>query len=547
MKKQREIIFMIMAIVCIIIFGTAMAPISLQNDTFYTIKIGQYIMENGISQYDPFSWHQNLPYTFPHWAYDVGMACIYNIGGMFGIYLSTVGLTAILAVVWFLINCKLTKNKLSSFILTMALIYLMAPYIAARAQLLTFILFTLEVFFIERFLDSKKIRYAIGLIILPAIIANVHLAVFPFYFVLFLPYIGEYVFAVLADLPNIIRKFKIHRIDAKIRKGKLVGEKKENKEKLAKELEEKIKKSTENRERRKARAYKLDVPRNDNVRWLILIMVICAFTGLLTPLGDTPYTYLVKTMQGNTTQNINEHLPIVLISAKPQLCVIALFLAILIFTDTKIRLKDFFMIGGLLLLALMSRRQMSMFALIGLIVLNRLIAQLVNKYDKDGCAKFIQKIQTPIGMMGLLLLVLIMCVPFVKPKMDNQFIPENEYPVQACDYILENMDYKNIKLYNEYNYGSYLIFRGIPVFIDSRADLYTPEFNGDKDRDIFTDFMNISTLGQYYEDLFEKYGITDVLTYKSSRLNMLISRNESYKVLYEDDYFVIYNRTVVND
>ena len=544
MKKQREIIFMIMAIVCIIIFGTAMAPISLQNDTFYTIKIGQYIMENGISQYDPFSWHQNLPYTFPHWAYDVGMACIYNIGGMFGIYLSTVGLTTILAVVWFLVNCKLTKNKLSSFILTMALIYLMAPYIAARAQLLTFILFTLEVFFIERFLDSKKIRYAIGLIILPAIIANVHLAVFPFYFVLFLPYIGEYVFAVLADLPNIIRKFKIHRIDTKIRKGKLVGEKKENKEKLAKELEEKIKKSTENRERRKARAYKLDVPRNDNVRWLILIMVICAFTGFLTPLGDTPYTYLVKTMQGNTTQNINEHLPIVLISAKPQLCVIALFLAILIFTDTKIRLKDFFMIGGLLLLALMSRRQMSMFALIGLIVLNRLIVQLANKYDKDGCAKFIQKIQTPIGMMGLLLLVLIMCVPFVKPKMDNQFIPESDYPVQACDYILENMDYKNIKLYNEYNYGSYLIFRGIPVFIDSRADLYTPELNGDKDRDIFTDFMNISTLGQYYEELFEKYGITDVLTYKSSKLNMLISRNEEYKVLYQDDYFVIYNRTV---
>ena len=273
-------------------------------------------------------------------------------------------------------------------------------------------------------------------------------------------------------------------------------------------------------------------------------MVICAFTGFLTPLGDTPYTYLVKTMQGNTTQNINEHLPIVLISAKPQLCVIALFLAILIFTDTKIRLKDFFMIGGLLLLALMSRRQMSMFALIGLIVLNRLIVQLANKYDKDGCAKFIQKIQTPIGMMGLLLLVLIMCVPFVKPKMDNQFIPESDYPVQACDYILENMDYKNIKLYNEYNYGSYLIFRGIPVFIDSRADLYTPEFNGDKDRDIFTDFMNISTLGQYYEELFEKYGITDVLTYKSSKLNMLISRNEEYKVLYQDDYFVIYNRTV---
>ena len=86
MKKHKEVIFMIMAIVCIAIFATAMAPISLQNDTFYTIKIGQYIMENGISQFDPFSWHENLPYTFPHWLYDVMIGEIYNIGGMFGIY-----------------------------------------------------------------------------------------------------------------------------------------------------------------------------------------------------------------------------------------------------------------------------------------------------------------------------------------------------------------------------------------------------------------------------------------------------------------------------
>ena len=33
-----------------------------------------------------------------------------------------------------------------------------------------------------------------------------------------------------------------------------------------------------------------------------------------------------------------------------------------------------------------------------------------------------------------------------------------------------------MKIYNEYNYGSYLLFRGIPVFIDSRCDLYTKEY-----------------------------------------------------------------------
>ena len=134
MKKHKETIFMIMAIVCIIIFGIALAPIELQNDTFYTIKIGQYIMENGISEYDPFSWHEALPYTFPHWLYDVVIGSIYNLGGMFAVYLSTVGFTIILGIVWFLVNCKLTKNKLSSFILSLALIYLMSPYTAARPR-----------------------------------------------------------------------------------------------------------------------------------------------------------------------------------------------------------------------------------------------------------------------------------------------------------------------------------------------------------------------------------------------------------------------------
>ena len=64
---------------------------------------------------------------------------------------------------------------------------------------------------------------------------------------------------------------------------------------------------------------------------------------------------------------------------------------------------------------------------------------------------------------------------------------------------LENIDLENARFYNEYNYGSYMLFRGIPVFIDSRADLYAPEFSGNKDEDIFykTDH-HWTSLGVYY-------------------------------------------------
>ena len=77
--------------------------------------------------------------------------------------------------------------------------YLLKPYLAARAQIVTFILFSLTVFFIEMFLETHKKRYALPLIIIPLLIANLHCAVFPFYFVLYLPYIAEYLLVTVID------------------------------------------------------------------------------------------------------------------------------------------------------------------------------------------------------------------------------------------------------------------------------------------------------------------------------------------------------------
>lgn len=79
-KENTKIRFNVLAIVCVIIFCAAIAPISLQNDTFYTIRIGEKIVNNGIDMQDHFSWHENLPYTYPHWAYDVGIYYVYHLG-----------------------------------------------------------------------------------------------------------------------------------------------------------------------------------------------------------------------------------------------------------------------------------------------------------------------------------------------------------------------------------------------------------------------------------------------------------------------------------
>ena len=334
-------------------------------------------------------------------------------------------------------------------------------------------------------------------------------------------------------------KKEIKNLDAKIEttKQKLI------------EKEETYEKSEKNAERRRNNPYKIIIEKQDAVKWLILIMVICAFTGLLTPIGDTPYTYLIKTMEGNTMDNISEHQPLTLINNIGMIISIIVVLALVTFTDTKIRLSDFFMLGGLLYLSFMSRRQVSMFDIIGGIIFARIVASFFDKYDAGGEEKILASANTIYEKLITILIVALISFNILKPKLDDKFIDESTYPVQASDYILENIDLSEMKIYNEYNYGSYLLFRGIPVFIDSRADLYSPQFNGVKKedgeyegRDIFSDYINTSNIGVYYEDKFEKYDITHVLIRKNSKLNMFVSRNDKYVELYSDDNFVFYER-----
>ena len=549
-EKLKEILhskwfFGIIAIILITIFCIAMTPVTLQNDTFYTIKIGEQITKTGIDMQDHFSWHEGLAYTYPHWLYDLITYYIYAGFGMTGIYVTTCILTVILGISLYIVNTKIAKNQLISFVLTAIVIYIIKGYIAARAQLLTFILFVWIIYCIEMFLKNKKIRYAVGLVIISTLIANLHAAVWPFIFVLFLPYIAEYILAITAEI-SIYRKIHIKLLNFRIQRLTKSGKNADKKLKLEEDLKntiEKNKKIKVKRDEELKNSYKIKFHKNSNVKWLILVMIICAFTGLLTPLGDTPYTYLYKTMQGNTTQNINEHLPMTIVDETEALSAIAVILAILTFTKTKIKLSDLFMISGLCLLMLASRRQITMFCLVGVLIVNKMLYELIQLYTKNGLEKLTKIITGKVGYIIMIVVMLGLSYHFYEPKQDDDYIDESTYPVQACDYILGNIDLGKARFYNEYNYGSYMIYRGIPVFIDSRADLYAPEFSGKED-DIFMDFINTSSIGEFYEDTFEKYDITHVITYKNSKMNMIIkeTNDPNYKELYEDDYFTIYER-----
>ena len=546
MDSKTRMKFNVLAIICIIIFSCAIAPKTLQNDTYYTISIGEHIVEHGIDKIDPFSW-SDLKYTYPHWLYDVSIYLIYNVGGMTGIYISTVVLSCILGIVLYVTNNKINKNQLFSFCLTIGVMFLLRDFIAARAQLVTFILFVLEILFIECFLETKKKRYALFLMIIAGLIANLHAAVFYVFFVLMLPYFGEYAVILLRD-SRFWYKIQIYCIKKKIErmtKREASVDKIETMQERLSKAKKAMEKFGENSKKREQNPYRIKIIKREAVKWLLLVAILCFAMGLLTPIGDEPYTHIFKLLSGNTTKSISEHQPLVLSEHTGAIIVVGILVIFLVLTDTKISLKDAFMLGGLLILTFTSRRQFSLLLVVGVMSITKLMTDFIEKYDKGGTEQFVKLMTNWKGKVLTIIFIVILSSYFYRYIKKNEYVDSSSYPIEAANYILNEvqngrLNFENMKLYNDYNYGSYLLYRGIPVFIDSRADLYSPEFNPDVN--IFSDYMNISSISTYYDTKFEEYGITHVITYKKSKLNMLISRDDKYNSIYVDDNFVIYER-----
>ena len=552
-KKINRYNFHVIITFFIIIFCTSIvAPKTLQNDTFYTVKVGEYIAQNGIGNLnqDPFSWIE-LPYTFPHWLYDLGMYGIHQLGGWTAIYLSTIILTSVLGISIYFTSNKISKNAPLSAIITFIAMYLMRPYVAARAQLVTFTLMILSIYLIEKYLEKAKKRYAIGLILMSLLIVNLHMAVWPFFFVIFLPYIAEYILSLDIFTIDLIIKFKIYLV-------KVFS--KENTDEKIKELQAKIKHNEINRKKARENPYKIRITRNDNMKKLILVMIICMFMGLITPTGlSTPYTYLAKTMVGNTVKVINEHLPLDLPSNQEFVAFFVAFIVVLTFIDIKIDFKHLCYYLGILYLALNSRRQVSMFLVICTPILAKLIGEIFERYAPELQEKTIKLVNNFYCKVALTTVFIVIGIQGIKEKMNESYYYPQDYPIYATNWIKENLDYKNIKLFNEYNYGSYLVYSGIPVMIDSRADLYSPEFNTktknvSDGNDIFMDVQNIATGKDDYKKIFENYGVTHVITYSDSRVSKKLKSNSDYKKIYPlteeesalDERFVIYEKVQNN-
>lgn len=481
--NKKETFYKILVIITLISLALLLVPKTFQNDTFYSIKIGKDVLINGIDMIDHYSFTNGLTYTYPHWLFDIMIYTSYYLGGYTGIYILTLCISLILLFTMYYVSSKLTNNKYVSFFVVIMSSFALRNFLVARAQIISFIMFLIIIYSIEMLRKTNKKKYYLYSFLSALVIANTHLAVWPFIFVLFMPYIVQ-------DIIYLIKKkTKKEFLDD----SKIIIEKSKLKE-------------------------------------TIICLLLLLLTGFMTPNFLVPYTYLIKTELGISTKYIDEHraplpkeIPYLYIS-------FGLAFFTLLLKNIKIKLKDLFFIFGLALVALLSYRSIALYVILTSFCFSSLFANFFETRKLELKPIFNNKV-----FVTITIIVFASTLYFLIPYEYKKEYVAKKYPIFATEYIKENLDYENIRLYNDYEIGSYLLMNDIPVFIDSRADLYLEEFN--TNCTIFKDFLDFN---DEYKSIIKKYDITHLLLKKNSKVRKEIKDNKDYNIIYSDDDYSIY-------
>lgn len=424
------------------------------------------------------------------WAFDVAIAFIYNTFGFAGIYAFVVIIASLTVLSLFNILLKQKNNIVLSFIATVISMLLMTSNwsFTARGQIISYLLLLLEIYFIEKMISTKQKRYYIIFLVISALIVNFHASVWYMTIILVLPYLAEAI---------------MHKImkNKNLEKSKIILE-------------------------------------PISIKMLIIAILCLVLGSFISPIGTYTYTYMFKVIGGISSTFISELQQTDIISSIGMILGLIVIDILMLATKSKMKLSDILLFFGLYFMAILARRNQAFLYLIGTIPVVRLITNFFETYDTENILEKLNNFFSKNWVLGCTTIVIVIGLSSnMVTRIREKYVNERKYPVEAVNFIKENLDYKNLKIYNSFNYGSYLELSGIPAFVDSRSEIFTEEFNNVT---ILKDWLETSRGNVNYNDTFAKYEIDYAIVEDKEIINTYISADENYEKVFDDETFSIY-------
>lgn len=390
-------------------------------DTYWHIATGRWILEHGaIPSRDPFSYTlPEAPWTAHEWLSEVFLHLAFQAGGWPGVaVLAAVAFAATLAYLARFLQAYLAPAHV--LILSILALSMVAPHLLARPHLLAMPLLVIWCAGLVRACEEGRMP-KLWLLGVMTLWANMH---------------GGFTLGIA-----LTAAFGLEAV--LLAKGHM--------------------------ERRKVAR-----------RWA-LFLALAVLAGALTPHGIGGYFFTIHIMgMSYALANITEWLPFNF--QEFQFLELWLLLLLVAALSRGIRLSPV-RLGLLLLLIHLSLKHARNAELLGLIGPLLLASALRDQWgaqqgagaSTESLDRFFMRHAQPASLASMALVVLITGALTIHKVQQGGIVPPPKKQPMAAIEAVKNAGIKG-PVYNAYSYGGYLIFSGIPVFIDGRADMYGDDF-----------------------------------------------------------------------
>jgi hypothetical protein len=275
------------------------------------------------------------------------------------------------------------------------------------------------------------------------------------------------------------------------------------------------------------------------IQWLSF-WIAALIAGCFTPYGYSPLSETIHLFDlGEVLGNIGEMRPMNPYTEFKQEVILLWLLAMALLFGVKIGIVRILMIVGFLHLALQHIRGLAIFALI--------LPVIIAYPLRQQCA-FLQPTTDPfplfdmgrvrsrvtcIALVAVLVGATLLGAVYTTLRRDEA--PSNDItPAAALDRSIQS--HLSGPVFNDYDFGGYLIFRGIPTFIDGRTLLFGKEFA--------LEYAQAVALGGdgKLDELADAYKISWTLLRPKSAAALHFDRSPGWRRIYEDDLSVVHVR-----
>lgn len=192
----------------------------------------------------------------------------------------------------------------------------------------------------------------------------------------------------------------------------------------------------------------------------------------------------------------------------------------------RLELTDLLTFWGFAAAGLFSARHIPLFAVLAPPIISRAIV-----WDSARIQSVTTRLFLAINWSLLLVAVLVVGWQFQRVMVQDRQQEAAQYPQAAVAY-LRTQGWETRRVFNTYNWGGYLIWEGLPVFIDGRADVYGDAF--------MLEYLTTYHLTPNWRRPLDKYKVDYVLIESRSPLATLLLEAPEWDQAYQDEVATIF-------